>query len=344
MCVVCQIAMTGAAAIASVVPAVGSAETTSPSAVSSQSVAANSDTQALSPISLRMDELDVKGCATPGQTVTASGSGFDVASNSPKVFIAFGLFSGKHPDANQVISVEGSVKSATSMSFVVPAASRFGKSSIAGSYLTVVWSSTSTYSMGPMIPLEVCSAGGQSGNSTPSSSLRMDELDVKGCATPGQTVTASGSGFDVASNSPKVFIAFGLFSGKHPDANQVISVEGSVKSATSMSFVVPAASRFGKSSIAGSYLTVVWSSTSTYSMGPLIPFEVCATGTSGGTSNSRNSGSSGKSTATTVAKSSGTTSLVGKKCAPAGLTLTVNGTKVICKKSGSTLRWAVAGK
>ena len=172
----------------------------------------------------------------------------------------------------------------------------------------------------------------------------MDELDVKGCVTPGQTVTASGSGFDVASNSPKVFIAFGLFSGKHPDANQVISVEGSVKSATSMSFVVPAASRFGKSSIAGSYLTVVWSSTSTYSMGPLIPFEVCATGTSGGTSNSRNSGSSGKSTATTVAKSSGTTSLVGKKCAPAGLTLTVNGTKVICKKSGSTLRWAVAGK
>ncbi len=225
MCVVCQIAMTGAAAIASVVPAVGSTETTSPSAVSSQSVAANSDTQAVSPVSLRMDELDVKGCATPGQTVTASGSGFDVASNSPKVFIAFGLFSGKHPDANQVISVEGSVKSATSMSFVVPAASRFGKSSIAGSYLTVVWSSTSTYSMGP-----------------------------------------------------------------------------------------------------------------------LIPFEVCATGTSGGTSNSRNSGSSGKSTATTVAKSSGTTSLVGKKCAPAGLTLTVNGTKVICKKSGSTLRWAVAGK
>ena len=225
MCVVCQIAMTGAAAIASVVPAVGSTETTSPSAVSSQSVAANSDTQAVSPVSLRMDELDVKGCVTPGQTVTASGSGFDVASNSPKVFIAFGLFSGKHPDANQVISVEGSVKSATSMSFVVPAASRFGKSSIAGSYLTVVWSSTSTYSMGP-----------------------------------------------------------------------------------------------------------------------LIPFEVCATGTSGGTSNSRNSGSSGKSTATTVAKSSGTTSLVGKKCAPAGLTLTVNGTKVICKKSGSTLRWAVAGK
>lgn len=225
MCVVCQIAMTGAAAIASVVPAVGSAETTSPSAVSSQSVAANSDTQALSPISLRMDELDVKGCATPGQTVTASGSGFDVASNSPKVFMALGNFFPKHPDASQVISVEGSVKSATSMSFVVPAASRFGKSSIAGSYLTVVWSSTSAYSMGP-----------------------------------------------------------------------------------------------------------------------LIPFEVCATGTSGGTSNSRNSGSSGKSTATTVAKSSGTTSLVGKKCAPAGLTLTVNGTKVICKKSGSTLRWAVAGK
>ncbi len=225
MCVVCQIAMTGAAAIASVVPAVGSTETTSSSAVSSQSVAANSDTQAVSPISLRMDDVDVKGCATPGQTVTASGSGFDVASNSPKVFIAFGLFSGKHPDANQVISVEGSVKSATSMSFVVPAASRFGKSSIAGSYLTVVWSSTSTYSMGP-----------------------------------------------------------------------------------------------------------------------LIPFEVCATGTSGGTSNSGNSGSSGRSTATTVAKSSGTTSLVGKKCAPAGLTLTVNGTKVICKKSGSTLRWAVAGK
>ena len=225
MCVVCQIAMTGAAAIASVVPAAGSMETTSSSAVSSQSVAANSDTQALSPVSLRIDDLDVKGCASPGQTVTASGSGFDVASNSPKVFIAFGLFSGKHPDASQVIAVEGSVKSATSMSFVVPAASRFGKSSIAGSYLTVVWSSTSTYSMGP-----------------------------------------------------------------------------------------------------------------------LIPFEVCATGTSGGTSNSRNSGSSGKSTATTVAKSSGTTSLVGKKCAPAGITLTVSGTKVICKKSGSTLRWAVAGK
>lgn len=225
MCVVCQIAMTGAAAIASVVPAVGSTETTSPSAVSSQSVAANSDTQALSPISLRMDELDVKGCATPGQTVTASGSGFDVASNSPKVFMALGNFFPKHPDASQVISVEGSVKSATSMSFVVPAASRFGRSSIAGSTLTVVWSSSNTYGMGPMIP-----------------------------------------------------------------------------------------------------------------------FEVCATGTSGGTSNSRNSGSSGKSTATTVAKSSGTTSLVGKKCAPAGITLTVSGTKVICKKSGSTLRWAVAGK
>ena len=229
MCVVCQIAMTGAAAIASVVPAVGSTETTSPSAVSSQSVAANSDTQALSPISLRMDELDVKGCATPGQTVTASGSGFDVASNSPKVFMALGNFFPKHPDASQVISVEGSVKSATSMSFVVPAASRFGRSSIAGSTLTVVWSSSNTYGMGPMIPFEVCAAG------------------------------TSG-------------------------------------------------------------------------------------GTSGGTSNSGNSSSSGKSTATTVAKSSGTTSLVGKKCAPAGITLTVSGTKVICKKSGSTLRWAVAGK
>jgi len=225
MCVVCQIAMTGAAAIASVVPAAGSMETTSSPAASSQSVSANSDAPALSPVSLTVNGFDDRGCASPGQTVTASGSGFDVASNSPKVFIAFGLFSGKHPDASQVIAVEGSVKSATSMSFVVPAASRFGKSSIAGSYLTVVWSSTSTYSMGP-----------------------------------------------------------------------------------------------------------------------LIPFEVCATGTSGGTSNSRNSGSSGKSTATTVAKSSGTTSLVGKKCAPAGLTLTVNGTKVICKKSGSTLRWAVAGK
>jgi Tat protein secretion system quality control protein TatD with DNase activity len=340
--------MTGAAAIASVVPAVGSTETTSSSAVSSQSVSVNSDTQALSPVSLRVDDVDVKGCVTPGQTVTASGSGFDVASSTPKVFIAFGLFSGKHPEASQVISVEGSVKSATSMSFVVPAASRFGKSSIAGANLTVVWSSTSTYSMGPMIAFEVCSASGQSGNSNPSSSLRVDDVDVKGCVTPGQTVTASGSGFDVASSTPKVFIAFGLFYGKHPEASQVISVEGSVKSATSMSFVVPAASRFGKSSIAGANLTVVWSSTSTYSMGPKIAFEVCAAGTSGGTSGgtsqSGNSGSSSKPTATTVAKSSGTTSLVGKKCAPAGLTLNVYGTKVICKKSGSTLRWAVAGK
>jgi hypothetical protein len=344
MCVVCQIAMTGVAALASVVPAVGSTETTSSSAVSSQSVSANSDTQALSPVSLRLDDVDVKGCVTPGQTVTASGSGFDVASNSPKVFMALGNFFPKHPDASQVISVEGSVKSATSMSFVVPAASRFGRSSIAGSYLTVVWSSTSTYSMGPMIAFEVCSASGQSGNSNPSSSLRVDDVDVKGCVTPGQTVTASGSGFDVASSTPKVFIAFGLFSGKHPEASQVISVEGSVKSATSMSFVVPAASRFGKSSIAGANLTVVWSSTSTYSMGPKIAFEVCAAGTSGGTSQSGNSGSSSKPTATTVAKSSGTTSLVGKKCAPAGLTLNVYGTKVICKKSGSTLRWAVAGK
>ena len=229
MCVVCQIAMTGAAAIASVVPAVGSTETTSSSAVSSQSVSANSDTLALSPVSLRVDDVDVKGCVTPGQTVTASGSGFDVASSTPKVFIAFGLFYGKHPEASQVISVEGSVKSATSMSFVVPAASRFGKSSIAGANLTVVWSSSNTYGMGPMIPFVVCAAG------------------------------TSG-------------------------------------------------------------------------------------GTSGGTSQSGNSGSSSKPTATTVAKSSGTTSLVGKKCAPAGLTLTVYGTKVICKKSGSTLRWAVAGK
>jgi len=163
MCVVCQIAMTGAAAIVSVVPVAGSTETTSSAAVSSQSVAANSDTQALSPVSLRIDDLDVKGCASPGQTVTASGSGFDVASNSPKVFIAFGLFANQHPEASQVIAVEGSVKSATSMSFVVPAASRFGKSSIAGSTLTVVWSSTSTYGMGPKIPLEVCAAGASGG-------------------------------------------------------------------------------------------------------------------------------------------------------------------------------------
>ena len=228
MCVICQIAMTGAAAIASVVPAVGSTETTSSSAVSSQSVSANSDTQALSPVSLRVDDIDVIRCASPGQTVTASGSGFDVASNSPKVFIAFGLFSGKHPEASQVISVEGSVKSSTSMSFVVPAASRFGKSSIAGSTLTVVWSSSNTYGMGPMIP-----------------------------------------------------------------------------------------------------------------------FSVCAAGTTGGTSNSGNSGPSDKVTETTVAASSSSSSknaLVGKKCAPAGLTLNVYGTKVICKKSGSTLRWAVAGK
>jgi len=231
MCVVCQIAITGAAAIASVVPAVGSTETTSSSAASSQSVAANSDTQALSPVSLWIDDMDVnaKGCASPGETVTVTGSGFDVASNSPKVFIAFGLFANQYPEASQVIAVEGSVKSATSMSFVVPTASRFGRSSIAGSTLTVVWSSNSTYGMGPKIPFEVCAAG-----------------------TTG--------------------------------------------------------------------------------------------GTTGGTSQSGKSGSSGKATGTTVARSSGTTTLVGKKCAPAGLTLTVYGTKVICKKSGSTLRWAVAGK
>lgn len=227
MCVVCQIAITGAAAVASVVPAVGSTETTSSPAASSQSVAANSDTQAFSPVSLRIDDMDV---------------------------------------------------------------------------------------------------------------------NTKGCASPGETVTATGSGFDVASNSPKVFIAFGLFANQHPEASQVIAVEGSVKSATSMSFVVPTASRFGRSSIAGSTLTVVWSSNSTYGMGPKIPFEVCAAGTTGGASQSGKSGSSGNATGTTVARSSGTTTVVGKKCAPAGLTLTVYGTKVICKKSGSTLRWAVAGK
>ncbi len=228
MCVVCQIAITGAAVIASVVPAMGSTETASSSAVSSESVSAHSDTPAFSPVSLRIDDMDV---------------------------------------------------------------------------------------------------------------------NAKGCASPGETVTATGSGFDVASNSPKVFIAFGLFANQHPAASQVIAVEGSVKSATSMSFVVPTASRFGKSSIAGSTLTVVWSSNSTYGMGPKIPFEVCAAGTTGGKSNSGKPSSSGKTSVTTIAKSlSGGISLVGKNCAPVGLNLNVNGVKITCKKSGGSSRWVQVGK
>jgi len=176
-------------------------------------------------------------------------------------------------------------------------------------------------------------------------SLRVDDLDVKGCASPGQTVTATGSGFNVASNTPKVFIAFGLFANQHPEASQVIAVEGSVKSATSMSFIVPTASRLGKSSIAGSTLTVVWSPDSTYGMGPKIPFEVCAAGTTDGTSQSGKPGSSGETSVTTVASSSPSgNSLVGKRCAPAGTNLTVNGVKITCKKSAGSLRWTETGK
>lgn len=224
MCVVCQIAMTGAAAIASVVPAVGSTETTSPSAVSSQSVAANSDTQAVSPVSLGVDGTDARGCVSPGQKVTVYGSGFDVVGNTPKVFVTPGLFgSGVYSETKETIAVEATVTSSSKLIFVVPAASRFGKSSIAGLDLTVLFK------------------------------------------WPGY---------------------------------------------------------FGD-----------------------IAVLVCDSSTSGGSSQSGKQGSTGKSSATTTAKSTPSgSSLVGKKCAPAGTTITVNGAKVICKKSGSTLRWAEAGK
>ena len=88
MCVVCQIAITGAAAIASVVQAAGITETSSSQASANQSVAASVDVQILSPVSLGVDGTDIKGCVLPGQKVTAFGSGFDVASNTPKVFVS----------------------------------------------------------------------------------------------------------------------------------------------------------------------------------------------------------------------------------------------------------------
>jgi len=224
MCVVCQIAITGAAAIASVVPAMGSTETTSSSTASSESVSAHSDTQAFSPVSLGVDGTDARGCVSPGQKVTASGSGFDVASNTPKVFVTPGLFgSGVYPETKETIAVEATVTSSSKLIFVVPVASRFGKSSIAGLDLTVLFK------------------------------------------WPGY---------------------------------------------------------FGD-----------------------IAVLVCDSSTSGGSSQSGKQGSTGKSYATTTAKSTPSgSSLVGKKCAPAGLNLTVSGVKITCKKSGGSLQWVQVGK
>jgi hypothetical protein len=224
MCVVCQIAITGAAAIAGVVPAARGTETISSPAATSQSASGSADPQALSPVSLGVDGTDTKGCVTPGQKVTAYGTGFDPASNNPKVFATPGLFDyGVYPETKESIAVDTTVTSSSRLTFVVPLASRFGKSSIAGLDLTFLFK------------------------------------------WPGY---------------------------------------------------------FGD-----------------------IALSVCTSRASGGSSQSGKQGSTGKSSTTTTAKSTSSgTSLIGKKCAPAGITLTVSGTKVICKKSGSTSRWVEAGK
>ena len=205
MCVVCQIAMTGAAAIASVVPAAGSMETTSSPAASSQSVSANSDAPALSPVSLGVDGTDAKGCVSPGQKVTASGSGFDVVGNTPKVLVTPGLFGyGVYPESKATIAVDAKVTSSSRLSFVVPAASRFGKSSINGMDLTVLFKWPGYFAD---IALLVCGAGAsgsgsQSGKTSPSvkapvttgarSSESGKSLLGKRCAPVGQELTVNG--------------------------------------------------------------------------------------------------------------------------------------------------------
>ena len=174
-------------------------------------------------------------------------------------------------------------------------------------------------------------------------SLGVDGLDAKGCVSPGQKVTASGSGFDAASSTPKVFITPGLFGfGVYPETKETIAVDATVTSSSRLSFVVPAASRFGKSSINGMDLTVLFKWPGYFAD---ISFLVCGKGASGSGSQSGKTSPSGKASATTVARSSGSgKSLLGKRCAPVGQELNVNGMTITCKKSGGSSRWVEAGK
>jgi hypothetical protein len=174
-------------------------------------------------------------------------------------------------------------------------------------------------------------------------SLGVDGLDAKGCVSPGQKVTASGSGFDAASSTPKVFITPGLFGfGVYPETKETIAVDATVTSSSRLSFVVPAASRFGKSSINGMDLTVLFKWPGYFAD---IAFLVCGKGASGSGSQSGKTSPSGKASATTVARSSGSgKSLLGKRCAPVGQELNVNGMTITCKKSGGSSRWVEAGK
>jgi len=205
MCVVCQIAVTGAAALAGLVPAAAVTDTASSQAAANQSVATGVDIEALSPVSLRVDDLDVKGCASPGQTVTATGSGFNVASNTPKVFITPGLFAyGAYPETSETISTDSSVKSSSTLSFVVPAASRFGRASIAGLDMTVLFRWPGYFAD---IAFLICGSGssgngGASGKTSPSekasattiarSSVSGNSLVGKQCAPVGTNLTVNG--------------------------------------------------------------------------------------------------------------------------------------------------------
>jgi len=174
-------------------------------------------------------------------------------------------------------------------------------------------------------------------------SLGVDGTDAKGCVSPGQKVTAAGSGFDVASSTPKVFITPGLFGfGVYPETKATIAVDATVTSSSRLSFVVPAASRFGKSSINGMDLTVLFKWPGYFAD---IAFQVCGKGASGSGSQSGKTSPSGKASVTTVARSSGSgKSLLGKRCAPVGQELNVNGMTITCKKSGGSSRWVEAGK
>ena len=205
MCMVCQIVITGAATLAGLMPAMAVAEATPLVAPSHHLVPESPNKLELSLVSLGVDGLDAKGCVLPGQKVTASGSGFDAASSTPKVFITPGIFGiGVYPETKATIAVDATVTSSSRLSFVVPAASRFGKSSINGMDLTVLFKWPGYFAD---IAFLVCGAGAsgsgsQSGKTSPSgkasvttvarSSGSGKSLLGKTCAPIGQELTVNG--------------------------------------------------------------------------------------------------------------------------------------------------------
>lgn len=205
MCMVCRIVITGAATLAGLMPAMAVAEANPLVAPSHHLVLESPNKLELSLVSLGVDGLDEKVCVSPGQKVTASGSGFDVASSTPKVFITPGLFGvGVYSETKETIAVDATVTSSSRLSFVVPAASRFGKSSINGMDLTVLFKWPGYFAD---IAIQVCGkgasgSGSQSGKKSPSgkasvttvarSSGSGKSLLGKTCAPVGQELNVNG--------------------------------------------------------------------------------------------------------------------------------------------------------